>query len=145
MRVGELDFDYALNLAYNSYNDDVVTKFALLIASTCQLTWAPQINSEVMTIIKFFEFFAQSNRSGQLSRRVSSHSFRSELIRMYFFCKLSPCAFTHNGNDVYSITYIYTYIYKEILAKYYSPRDCHSNKFMLIHSNSIQIFRLNCL
>ena len=35
MRVGELDFDYALNLAYNSYHDDVVTKFALLIASTC--------------------------------------------------------------------------------------------------------------
>ena len=35
MRVGELDFDYALNLAYNSYNDDVVTKFALLITSTC--------------------------------------------------------------------------------------------------------------
>ena len=27
MRVGELDFDYALNLVYNSYNDDVVTKF----------------------------------------------------------------------------------------------------------------------
>ena len=35
MHVGELDFDYALNLAYNSYSDDVVTKFALLIASTC--------------------------------------------------------------------------------------------------------------
>ena len=141
MRVGELDFDYALNLVYNSYNDDVVTKFALLIASTCQLTWAPQINSEVMTIIKFFEFFAQSNRSGWLSRRVSSHSFRSELIRLYFFCKLSPCAFTHNGNDVYSITYIYTYIY----IKKFSPNITRpENKFMLIHSNSIQIFRLNC-